>query len=122
MTGGARFDPGFGGAVEEDDGQGEPEEAEARGEGHEVKEVKDTLEIRDPEEVNTSGHRHICSPIALDFGEGFGTALADLGVARIFADVCRVVPAAFAFSAVGAINFDGQTWQGFGGRGSRDRG
>ena len=46
--GGLRFEPGFGGAVEKDDGEGKPEETQARRKSHEVKEV---------EEVNILGDR-----------------------------------------------------------------
>src|SRR5713226_804640 len=42
----------------------------------------------------------------LNFGEGFGAALADGGIAGVFADVRRIVPAALAFCAVGAFDFN----------------
>jgi len=49
-----RFDPSLGGAVEKDDGEGDPEEAKARRKGHEgeeVKEVKEVKEIKEEEET-----------------------------------------------------------------------
>jgi|SRR5438876_6281423 len=52
--GGLRFEPGLGGAVEKNDGEGEPEEAEARRKSHEVKEVE---EVREAEEVDILGDR-----------------------------------------------------------------
>jgi len=51
---GLGFEPGFGGAVEENDGKGEPEEAEARRKSHAVKEVE---EVREAEEVDILGDR-----------------------------------------------------------------
>jgi len=42
-----RFEPGLGGAVEENDGEGEPEPAEASGEIHEVKKVKEVKEVKE---------------------------------------------------------------------------
>ncbi len=97
--GGLRFEPGFGGAVEENDGEGEPEEAEARRKIHEVNEVKEA------EEADILGDRHTCRPVAFDFGEGFGATLADGWIARVFADMLGVIPAALAFRAFGVLDF-----------------
>lgn len=55
--GGLRFEPGFGGAVEKNDGEGEPEEAEARRKSHEVKEVKEVAEVKEAEEADILGDR-----------------------------------------------------------------
>ena len=49
--GGLRFEPGFTGAVEENDDEGEPEPAEARRKSHEVKEVKEVKEIKEAANV-----------------------------------------------------------------------
>ena len=100
--GGLRFEPGFGGAVEEDDGEGEPEEAEARRKIHEVKGVK---EVKEAEDVDILGDRHTCRPVAFDFGKGVCAALADGWVAQVFADMLGVVPAALAFCAFGVLDF-----------------
>ena len=85
--GSAGFDPGFGGTVEKNDGQGEPEEAKARRKVHEVKEAREIKEVKETGEANILGHSHACRSVALDFGEGFGAALADGGVAGVFANV-----------------------------------
>ena len=77
---GAGLDPGLGGAIEEDDGESEPEKAKARSKGHEVKEVKEIKEVQETAAENILSRRHIYRPISLDFGEGFGAALADLRV------------------------------------------
>jgi hypothetical protein len=107
MAHGAGFDPGFRGAVKKDDGKGEPEETEAGRECHEVKEVKETKEAKNvsPGEwvsvrleekrrlaaalqrlrvlgrccMSVCGYR--CGAVALDFGEGFSAALANLWIA-----------------------------------------
>jgi hypothetical protein len=50
-----RFEPGFGGAIEEHDGEGEPERAEARRKSHEIKEVR---EVTEAEEVHILRDRH----------------------------------------------------------------
>ena len=50
--GSLRLEPGFGGTVEENDGECEPEPAEARREGHEVKEVKEVRYVKEVEETN----------------------------------------------------------------------
>ena len=94
--GGLRFEPRFGGAVEENDGEGEPEEAEARRKIHKVKEVK---------EEDILGDCHTCRLVAFDFGEGFGATLADSWVTQVFADMLGVVPAALAFRAFGVLDF-----------------
>ncbi len=101
----AGFDPSLRSSIEEDDGDGEPEEAEARRKGHEVKEVKE------PEGVNILGRRHICRPVVLDFGEGFGAALADGRITGVFADTRRIIPAALALCAIGALDLDAETAQ-----------
>ncbi len=93
---GLGFEPGFGGAVEENDGKGEPEEAEARRKIHEVKEAVEADMLVD---------RHTCRPVAFDFGQGFGATLADSWVARVFADMPGVVPAALAFRSFGVLDF-----------------
>ena len=108
VVAGAGFDPGLCCAVEKDDGDGEPEEAEARGKSHEVKEV---WEVRETEEMNTSSHRDACGSVVFDFGEGFRAALADLWVAWVLTNMDRVVPAALAFGAVGAVDLDRQARQ-----------
>jgi len=54
--------------------------------------------------VNILGRRHICRAVAFNFGEGFGTALANGRVAGVFADAFRIIPAALAFRAVGAFD------------------
>jgi len=106
MTHGAGFDPGFRGAVKKDDGKGEPEETEAGRECHEAKEVKETKEAKNVSRcervsvleekrrlaaalqrwrvlerccMSVCGYR--CGAVALDFGEGFSTALANLWIA-----------------------------------------
>ena len=84
---GAGLDPGFCGAVEEDDGESEPEEAKAQRKGHEVKELKEVKEVQETAGENILGRRHIYRPISLDFGEGFGAALADLWVSHVLADM-----------------------------------
>ena len=84
---GAGLDPGFCGAVEEDDGESEPEEAKAQRKGHEVKELKEVKEVQETAGENILGRRHIYRPISLDFGEGFGAALADLWVSQVLADM-----------------------------------
>jgi len=110
---GAGFDPRFCGAVEEDDGESDPEEAEAVGKSHEVKEEKEEEEVKETGEVNILGHRDACRSVAFDFGEGFRAALADLRVTRVFADMSGVVPAAIAFGAIGAVDLDGKLGQRF---------
>jgi len=87
VVNGAGFDPGLGGAVEKDDGEGEPEEAKARRKGHEGEEVKEVKEVEEKRAGNILGRRHIRGSIVFDFGEGFGAALADGGVAGVFANV-----------------------------------
>jgi len=81
-----RFEPGFAGAVEEDDGQGEPEPAETS---------------RDQASSPSCG---CMAGSAFDFGEGFGTTLADCWVPRVLTDVGGIVPAALALLAVGFLN------------------
>src|SRR6267378_718222 len=46
-----RFDPSLGGAVEKDDGEGDPEEAKARRKGHEGEEVKEVKEEEETEQL-----------------------------------------------------------------------
>jgi hypothetical protein len=117
---GARFDPCFGGTVEEDDGEGEPQEAKASGKSHEREEVKEVKEINETKGATTqielraswglrlaekrlqapalqmrgasergsiSTYRHSRGAGGFDFGKGFGAALADGGVAGVFANV-----------------------------------
>ena len=81
-----RFEPGFAGAVEEDDGQGEPEPAESGGD-------------------QASSPSYGCmAGSAFDFGEGFAAALAYGRVARVLTNVGGIVPAALALLAVGFLN------------------
>ena len=54
---GLRFEPGFGATVEEDNGEGKPEEAEARRKSHEVKEAKEVEEVKETEEADILGDR-----------------------------------------------------------------
>ena len=103
--GGLRFEPGFGGAVEENDGEGQPEKAEARRKNHEGKEVKEVKEVMEAEEVDILSDRRTGRPVAFDFGEGVCATLADGWVAQVFADVRGIVPAAHAFRAFGALDF-----------------
>jgi len=42
-----RFEPCFGGAVEENDGERKPEKAEARRKSHEVWEVQEVKEVKE---------------------------------------------------------------------------
>src|SRR5438874_6628859 len=63
---GAGFDPRFCGAVEEDDGESDPEEAEAVGKSHEVKEEKEEEEVKETGKVNILGHRDACRSVAFD--------------------------------------------------------
>lgn len=53
-----------------------------------------------------------------DFGEGGGAALADGGIACVFADVDGIVPAALALFAVGVLDFDLQSGKRFAGGGT----
>jgi len=48
-----------------------------------------------------------------DFGESRGAAFADGRVARVFADVSGIVPAALAFDAVSFVNADFERWDHF---------
>jgi len=106
MTHGAGFDPGFRGAVKKDDGKSEPEETEAGRDYHAAKKVKDTKEEKNVSRgervsvleekrrlaaalqrwrvlgrccMSVCGYR--CGAVALDFGEGFTAALANLWIA-----------------------------------------
>ena len=55
----------------------------------------------------SAGH-HTGLGVAFDFGEGFAATFADRRIALVFTHVRRVIPAALAFLAVGALDFDGQ--------------
>ena len=85
---GLQFEPSFAGAVEEDDGEGEPEPAEAGGN-----------QTSSPSCGSMAGS-------AFDFGECFCTALAHGRVARVLADAGGIVPAALALLALGSKHLD----------------
>lgn len=53
-SGGVGFEPGFRGAVEKDDDEGEPEPAESGGEVHEVKEISEVNKVKEVKEVRDS--------------------------------------------------------------------
>ncbi len=60
-----RFEPGFGGAVEENDGESEPEPAEAKRKGHEVKEVNLVKEVKETcgrESCREENQRQVSAP------------------------------------------------------------
>src|SRR6266481_7079052 len=117
----ARFDPSLGGAVKRDDSEGQPEETKARRKSHEIKEVKEVKEAEETAAVNILGCRHSRGAGSFDFGEGFGAALANGGIAGVFANVGGIIPAALAFGAVGALDLDRQARESFGRNGCGDR-
>ena len=120
--GGLRFKPSFGGAVEQHDGEREPQPAKAWRDTHEAKEVNEVQQVKEAEAANMLGYRHIGRAIAFDLGEGFRAAFADGRVALVFAYVSGIVPAALAFFSVGALDLDRKFWQRFGWNGSGDWG
>ena len=83
---GLRLEPGFAGAVEQNDGQSEPEPTEASG------------------DQASSPSCGCMTGSAFDLREGFGATLANGWVTGILAHVGGIVPAALALLAVGFID------------------
>lgn len=104
--GGLRFEPRFRRAVEQNDGEREPEPAKSCGKIHKPNEARETKQTKELGAVNILGHRHAGGAVALDFAEGFGAAFADGWVTRILADMRRIIPAAVTLFSVGALDLD----------------
>jgi len=111
-----RFEPSFGGSVEENDGEREPEPAESCWEFQKLLSYFCATEYvtyldRKGAQPKGCATGSVASGVlrfvrTLNFAEGFGAALADGWVAGVFADVLRIVPAALAFRAVGAMHYN----------------
>ena len=116
---GLRFEPCFAGAVEEDDGKGEPEPAEAGGNHSnlELGSLRRRLAVdlglgREGGGKTTALQRNASDcrmgGCAFDFRERFAAPFAGGGIARVLADVNGIVPAALALFAGRSVHNDNQ--------------